>query len=443
MRSCRGLPLFPLLSACLLAGAAVSCSGIGGGKAISYDSVYGNGTSGGSSDGSSGSSGDGSSTGVFVPINITPFINPDNIDAFIRLFQSGGDEGGASPIVLDPDELGFPDGGSVTLTMRWAGGSYTRTVQKNADGRVMFDGIPSIAAGTQVSVDLTVENASHEKVWAGSGSNEVKDGLCNVDVKLKRFLPLSELADYIAAKGPNTAATAYKLPPLSGLTAGNLGTLTGILQGIGDYSIGTGWTPVGTFVDLSATTLPSGITSLADAFSDCYTLVKPPVLPAGVTDLSNCFARCRSLSNAPAIPAGVKNMESCFICCDVLTTAPVIPAGVTNMQSCFASCSNLTTAPAIPNHVQNMSYCFQNCSQLTEAPEIPAGVTDLSYCFAGCTRAMSALTIRANITDSACLEHLADFSYLSPVYVINAAVQSAVITANSQYGSTNVFVGMP
>lgn len=439
MRSFRGLPLFPLLTACLLAGAAVSCSGIGGGKAISYDSVYGNGTSGGSS----GSSGDGSSTGVYVPLDITAIINSGDKDKLYKIFMTGSGTEGTSPITLDPDALGLPDGGSVTLTMRWAGGSYTRTVQKNADGRVMFDGIPSIADGTQVSVDLTVENAGHEKVWEGSGSNEVKDGLCNVDVKLKRFLPLSELADYIAAKGPNTAATAYKLPPLSGLTAGNLGTLTGILQGIGDYSIGTGWTPVGTFVDLSATTLSSGITSLAGAFSDCYTLVKPPVLPAGVTDMSNCFARCQSLANAPTIPAGVRNMESCFFSCGALTTAPVIPAGVTNMQSCFASCSNLTAAPVIPNHVQNMSYCFQNCSQLTEAPEIPASVTDLNYCFAGCTSAMSALTIRANITDPACLEHLADFSYLSPVYVINAAVQSAVITANSQYGSTNVFVGMP
>lgn len=343
MRSFRGLPLFLFLTACLLAGFTLSCSGIGGGKAISYDSVYGNGTSGGSS----GSSGDGSSTGVYVPLDITAIINSGDKDKLYKIFMTGSGTEGSSPIVLDPDELGLPDGGSVTLTMRWAGGSYTRTVQKHADGRVMFDGIPSIADGTQVSVDLTVENAGHEKVWEGSGSNEVKDGLCNVDVKLKRFLPLSELADYIAAKGPNTAATAYKLPPLSGLTAGNLGTLTGILQGIGDYSIGTGWTPVGTFVDLSATTLPSGITSLADAFSDCYTLVKAPVLPAGVEDLSNCFARCRSLSNAPAIPAGVKNMESCFICCDVLTTAPVIPASVTDMSNCFLS--SFSTGPGLSN----------------------------------------------------------------------------------------------
>lgn len=343
MRSFRGLPLFPLLTACLLAGAAVSCSGIGGGKAISYDSVYGSGTSGGSS----GSSGDGSSTGVYVPLDITAIINSCDKDKLYKIFMTGSGTEGASPIVLDPDELGLPAGGSVTLTMRWAGGSYTRAVQKNADGRVMFDGIPSIADGTQVSVDLTVENAGHEKVWEGSGSNEVKDGLCNVDVKLKRFLPLSELADYIAALPPGTADAPNRLPPISGLNAGNLGTLTGILQGIGDYSIGTGWTPVGTFVDLSATTLPSGITSLAGAFSDCYTLVKAPVLPAGVEDLSNCFARCRSLSNAPAIPAGVKNMESCFICCDVLTTAPVIPASVTDMSNCFQS--SFSTGPGLSN----------------------------------------------------------------------------------------------
>ena len=271
-----------------------------------------------------------------------------DVETLLAIFSAGaGEEEASNTIVLNADELGLPDGGFVTLTMSWSGGSYTRTVQKNADGTVTFNGIPFIADDTQVTVDLAVKNANHEEVWAGIGTNEVKNGSCNIHVELERYLPLSELGAYIAALPTNSPTTPHRLPPISGLNAGNLGTLTGILQAIGDYSIGTGWTPVGTFVDLSATTLPSGITSLAGAFSDCYTLVKAPVLPAGVEDLSNCFARCRSLSNAPAIPAGVKNMESCFICCDVLTTAPVIPASVTDMSNCFQS--SFSTGPGLSN----------------------------------------------------------------------------------------------
>ena len=416
-------------------GLALSCSGIGGGKAVPYDSVYGNGTSGGSTGGSSGSSGDGSSTGVFVPIGITPFINPDNIDAFIQLFQSGGDEGGSSPIVLDPDDLGLPDGGFVTLTMNWAGGSYTRTVQKNADGTVTFDGLGSLADGTSLNVTLTVENASHEKVWEGSGTGEVNDGLCNVDVKLKRFLPLSELADYIAALPTNTPDTPHKLPPLSGLTAGNLGTLKAALQN-----------NTSQYVDLSATTLPSGITSLAYAFNGCMKLAKAPVIPVGVTDMQGCFADT-FLSTPPVIPAGVTNLFYCFAYCR-LATPPVIPEGVQDMGQCFLSCSNLTTAPVIPDSVTNMADCFKSSYNLTAAPEIPANVTDLSYCFAGCSTGFAgtypAIIIKANITDPGKFDGFMQLSYTSGVYVISDAVKTAILSATSTgLSSGQIHVGLP
>lgn len=336
----RGLPYVPLLAACLCAGLAVSCNGTGGAAHAGGELYTGGGT------GSSGP--DGSSTGSYSLLDVTSLANMRDVETLLAIFSAGaGEEEASNTIVLNADELGLPDGGFVTLTMSWSGGSYTRTVQKNADGTVTFNGIPFIADDTQVTVDLAVKNANHEEVWAGIGTNEVKNGSCNIHVELERYLPLSELGAYIAALPTNSPTTPHRLPPISGLNAGNLGTLTGILQAIGDYSIGTGWTPVGTFVDLSATTLPSGITSLAGAFSDCYTLVKAPVLPAGVEDLSNCFARCRSLSNAPAIPAGVKNMESCFICCDVLTTAPVIPASVTDMSNCFQS--SFSTGPGLSN----------------------------------------------------------------------------------------------
>ena len=97
MRSFRGLPLFLFLTACLLAGFTLSCSGIGGGKAVPYDSVYGNGSSGGSS----GSSGDGSSTGVYVPLDITAIINSGDKDKLYKSDMTRNVTEWTSPVTLD------------------------------------------------------------------------------------------------------------------------------------------------------------------------------------------------------------------------------------------------------------------------------------------------------------------------------------------------------
>lgn len=406
----RGLLYVPLLAACLCAGLAVSCNGTGGAAHAGGELYTGGGT------GSSGP--DGSSTGSYSLLDVTSLANMRDVETLLAIFSAGaGEEEASNTIVLNADELGLPDGGFVTLTMNWSGGSYTRTVQKNADGTVTFNGIPFIADDTQVTVDLAVKNANHEEVWAGSGTNEVKNGSCNIHVELERYLPLSELAAYIAALPPGTAGAPNRLPPISGLTAGDV---YAAIQTLGDILRGYDTT----WVDLSSTTLPEGITSLYYAFDCCIALAKSPRIPASVIDMTNCFSSSG------------------------LTVAPDIPPGVTDMESCFQSCTQLTTAPVIPERVQDMNHCFAGCYNLLSAPEIPASVTDLSYCFSGCSTGFAgtnpAIIIKANITDPGKFAGFMQSSYTSGVYVISDAVKTAILSATSTgLSAGNIIVGLP
>jgi len=181
------------------------------------------------------------------------------------------------------------------------------------------------------------------------------------------------------------------------------------------------------FVDLSATTLPDGITSMYRGFKDCTNLVVSPVIPANVTDMYDCFRGCINLTTAPAIPDNVTRMYYCFAGCTSLTTAPVIPdsvtdmgdcfagctsltdlsgltipASVTSMNSCFYNCESLTTAPAIPDSVTEMDCCFHGCKSLTTAPVIPAGITNMYDCFDDCTSLTTAPVIPDSVTSMNC-----------------------------------------
>ncbi len=137
----------------------------------------------------------------------------------------------------------------------------------------------------------------------------------------------------MASLADNDAAHPYKIE-ITGLNAGNLSQVQSILSDSANSS---------KYVDLSPTELPSGISSLENAFKNCKALVKPPVIPAGVTSMRMTFSS-----------SGI-------------TSAPVVPGAVTDMFSCFQTCRNLGGTITINTTVVDVSangwlVCFRECS---------------------------------------------------------------------------------
>ncbi len=367
-----------VLIGCLTALLLLSCSGTGG-AADSVATTYGAG--GGTTSANTGSGG-------ISAIDILNRSNADDMETVVAILSQTG--GGSRVnyelsriVTLNADDIGLPAGGKVILTISGEGmDDIELTAERDADGTVSFE-IPAIETGTTVTVSMDVKNATNETVRIGSETQSLLGEESRFDIKLTRCLPLSELESYLASLTENTAGTAYKLPPITGITQDNLSTLKSILQGLKSGS-STYDAPAGKFVDLSATTLPEGITSLRNAFFDCQTLVKAPVLPASVTDLYRCFGDCYSLIEAQEIPDGVTDMQSCF-----------------------------------------------NSTRITSAPVIPSSVTNLRACFQGCLNMSGDIVIKASITESANIQYFCDSAELvSAIYVPDAATKNALVSVS-------------
>ncbi len=226
--------------------------------------------------------------------------------------------------------------------------------------------------------------------YASTAYNFTTKVTSNITLYAKWGLDISGLSGYLASLPTGSKEEPNVLPAINGLTTSN-------------------WTQIKTaltansskFVDLSATALPAGITTMEEGFKNCSKLVAAPAIPDSVTNMKYCFSYCSSLTAAPVIPDGVTDMYNCFYQCGSLTAAPAIPDGVTDMSRCFYGCSSLTAAPTIPDGVTNMRYCFDGCSSMTTGPStIPSGVTDMSYCFRDCSSLTGVIVINAEITDS-------------------------------------------
>ncbi len=207
-------------------------------------------------------------------------------------------------------------------------------------------------------------------------------------------LTTTYLSDYISNLPAGNREHPNVLPAIQGLTIDNWTVIKTALQNNNTK-----------YVDLSATTLPEGITDMNQAFMSRSKLVKPPTLPSTVTKMDYCFSGCTNLTEAPAIPAGVTTMVQCFYNCYQLTTPPQIPANavVTDMSNCFYSCENLETAPQIPASVTNLSSCFDGCSKLVTIPPLPEnGAENMSFCFSYCSSLENAPAIPTTVTDMKC-----------------------------------------
>ncbi len=220
----------------------------------------------------------------------------------------------------------------------------------------------------------------------------------DVTVKFDAFTP-SKLSEYIAGIDPATTSvlSPHTLPEIAITSPSDLTAIKNVLKNLDPAT--------GPFVDLSATTIPSCITSLTDAFKNCETLVTPPVIPSdlNISSMYSCFSGCRNLTTAPTIPDSVTDMTSCFDNCRKLTAPPAIPAGVTSLYGCFNQCSELLTAPDLSTcaNLTNMSSCFYYCTKLTAAPDLSActSLQSLNGCFTGCSHMLTATDIPANVND--------------------------------------------
>ena len=178
----------------------------------------------------------------------------------------------------------------------------------------------------------------------------------------------------------------------------------------------------GRFIDLSATTLPSGLTLLQNAFAGNSYLVGAPSIPSGVTNMGGCFNGC---SNLKIPPASIANT-------------------VTGMASCFWDCYRLETAPALPSSVELIGGCFGGCSSLTSAPVIPASVTSMVNIFNGCSSLSGTVTVNALITDSEkWKDSFNGCTSLTSVVVKSSNVRNAILAADGNSAVSSKIVVTP
>ncbi len=150
--------------------------------------------------------------------------------------------------------------------------------------------------------------------------------------------------------------------------------------------------------NLTAITIPDGVTSIGDrAFSSCSNLTAITI-PDSVTIIGNkTFSDCISLT-AITIPDGVTSIGgSAFSGCSSLT-AITIPDSVTSIgSSAFSDCISLT-AITVPDSVTSIGKrAFLGCISLT-AITIPDSVTSIGKrAFSDC-RSLTAITIPDSVT---------------------------------------------
>ena len=148
-----------------------------------------------------------------------------------------------------------------------------------------------------------------------------------------------ELNGYLSEKSENTKESAYRIK-ITGLTTANCTKIKTILQANPKK-----------YTDLSATTLPDGITNMAKCFQGCISLTEAPKIPNSVTDMSYCFANCTSLTQALEISNSVTNMAGCFSGCTSLKTVELTIDSW--WETCFSGCSAIVSITVPTENIKN------------------------------------------------------------------------------------------
>ena len=110
------------------------------------------------------------------------------------------------------------------------------------------------------------------------------------------------------------------------------------------------------YVDFSFYLLPSE-TNYNSTFSNCTTLIKPPVLPSNITTLNNTFEGCTSLNEMPDFPSGITTMQYTFEGCTSLKE-PVFPNSVTDITGCYKNCTSLEYKIWFPSSATTTNNCY-------------------------------------------------------------------------------------
>ena len=239
----------------------------------------------------------------------------------------------------------------------------------------------------------------------------------HVNVIAAHTVAFSNLSTYLASL-PSGADRdhPYKLN-ITGLSASDVYN-----NGSESTNLNNALKAAGRFIDLSATTLPSGLTLLQNAFAGNSYLVGAPSIPSGVTNMGGCFNGC---SNLKIPPASIANT-------------------VTGMASCFWDCYRLETAPALPSSVELIGGCFGGCSSLTSAPVIPASVTSMVNIFKGCSSLSGTVTVNALITDSEkWKDSFNGCTSLTSVVVKSSNVRNAILAADGNSAVSSKIVVTP
>ena len=170
----------------------VSCNGNGGGS-DSYGPVYnspGGEASSGSAGGSTGSNSGSSDIGSGITAqDILNLSNADDTDSIIRIFSAPAPEqDNSQTVVLSASDIGLPSGGSATLAISGSI-SFSQTAQADADGNVSFQ-IPAIVSGTDITVSLSVRNASGTLLYSGSSQQTASGDSISINLTLRRQPPV-------------------------------------------------------------------------------------------------------------------------------------------------------------------------------------------------------------------------------------------------------------
>ena len=169
-----------------------SCPGNGGADNIFGETYGGSGSS--SSYGSSGSSGSGGSYTVgFSFDEFMRLSGAGDTDALTRMFRDdsassgGGGEYGVDPLFFAADDLGVPDGGSVTLSITGGDEDYEETATVDDDGMLCFQ-VPRQVVGSEITVSIKVKKADGTVVLSGKKTLVVEEG-CRFNIALSSGVP--------------------------------------------------------------------------------------------------------------------------------------------------------------------------------------------------------------------------------------------------------------
>ena len=101
------------------------------------------------------------------------------------------------------------------------------------------------------------------------------------------------------------------------------------------------------------------VTTMKNAFRQCYQLIKAPTIPKYITDMSSAFSECHLLSEAPDLTncKQLVNVSYAFLHCRALQNAPEIPEGVLNMFRTFGY-SGITGVVIINATPSEYAECF-------------------------------------------------------------------------------------